>query len=51
MVAPSGVCGVHAVPNAGQSCGFFSPLRICPLMQTGDSCVSMSSTSNSRSAS
>jgi hypothetical protein len=25
-VAPSGVCGVQFFPNAGQSCGFLSPL-------------------------
>ena len=33
MVAPSGVCGVHALPKAGQWCGFFNPCRIWPLMQ------------------
>ena len=35
IVAPSGVCGVHSLPNAGQSCGFFRPLRTCPLMHSG----------------
>ena len=51
MVAPSGCCGVHAVPKAGQSCGFFRPRRISPLMQTGDSLVCTPCTSKSRSAS
>src|SRR5215208_1038713 len=32
IVAPSGVCGVHSLPNAGHWCGFFSPRRISPLM-------------------
>src|SRR4051812_18945596 len=46
MVAPRDICGVHSLPNAGQSCGFFSPLSTCPLIHKGDSRVSMSSTSN-----
>ena len=29
MGAPSGCSGVQRVPKAGQSCGFFSPCRIC----------------------
>ena len=32
IVAPSGFCGVHSLPKAGQSCGFLSPRRTCPLM-------------------
>ena len=27
MVAPSGCSGVHCLPNAGQSCGFFTPFK------------------------
>jgi len=37
MVAPSGFCGVHSLPKAAQSLGFFSPRRIRPLMQRWDS--------------
>src|SRR5262249_9781894 len=51
MVAPSGCSGVHSLPNAGHSCGFLTPFRTRPLIQSADSCVSISSTSKMRSAS
>ena len=41
IVAPSGVWGVHCVPNAGHSCGFFIPFRTSPLRHTDDSSVSI----------
>ena len=41
MVAPSGVRGVHAAPNAGQSHGFLRPRSTSPLMQTAGSAVSI----------
>lgn len=46
MVAPSGLRGVHSLPNAAHSCGLMSPWRTSPLRQTVDSSVSMPVTEN-----
>jgi len=51
MVAPSGDCGVHSRPNAGQSAGFRRPWRIRPATHCSGSAGSMSVTANFRSAS
>ena len=37
MVAPKGCSGVHKLPKAVHSCGFFSPCKIWPEIHNGDS--------------
>ena len=45
MVAPSGVRGVHAPPNAGHSDGFLIPRSTWPLMHASGSDVAIAPTS------
>ena len=51
MVAPRGVSGVQAVPNAGQSLGRRAPCRISPLMQFSGSRETIPAKSKMRAAS
>ena len=51
MVAPSGLRGVHSLPNASHSWGLISPWSTSPLRQTVDSWVWMSPTAKRCSAS
>ena len=51
IVAPSGLRGVHSLPNAAHSCGLIRPWSTSPERHNGDSLVWMSVTAKRYSAS